>query len=101
MSQSSDKLSGFKVVNLTTSNYLKPLRVEFQMNNIKKYWDFLQVHDRLVLDSLPAFLCIINNCFIDNSNFFFHSSASILIFNRSRNVVVLVKQFRPCKYIIL
>lgn len=42
----SDSFSDFKVVSLTSSKYLKPLRVEFTMNNVKKNWDFLQIHDR-------------------------------------------------------
>lgn len=44
--QPSDSFSDFKVVSLTSSKYLKPLRVEFTMNNLKKSWDFLQIHDR-------------------------------------------------------
>lgn len=62
------------------SPYLKPLRMYYEQNGMEKNWDLLKVHD----------------------------SVAIIIFNKTRNTLVFVKQFRPgkslsicfiCKYI--
>lgn len=66
-----DTISDMKIVPLEKSLYLKPQRAEFQINGKQKYWDFLKVHD----------------------------SVSILIYNVTRKVVVLVRQFRPAMYL--
>lgn len=52
------------------SPYVKPFRLYYTQNGKDKNWDLLKVHD----------------------------SVSIVIFNKTRNVFVFVKQFRPGKY---
>lgn len=41
-----DKIDNIKIVPLNQSMYLKPLRAEYNINGIDRYWDFLTVHDR-------------------------------------------------------
>lgn len=55
------------------SPYVKPFRMYFKQNGVEKNWDLLKVHD----------------------------SVSIIIFNKTRQTLVFVKQFRPCKCNIL
>lgn len=52
------------------SPYVKPFRMYFKQNGVEKNWDLLKVHD----------------------------SVAIIIFNVTRNKLVLVKQFRPAVY---
>ncbi|XP_045480655.1 uridine diphosphate glucose pyrophosphatase NUDT14-like [Harmonia axyridis] len=52
------------------SIYLKPFRMSFVENGVQRNWDLIEVHD----------------------------SVAIIIYNISRNVLVLVKQFRPAVY---
>lgn len=52
------------------SPYVKPFRMYFKQNGMEKNWDLLKVHD----------------------------SVAIIIFNTTRNKLVLVKQFRPAVY---
>lgn len=52
------------------SPYVKPFRLYYTQNGKEKNWDLLKVHD----------------------------SVSIIIYNKTRNVFVFVKQFRPGKY---
>ena len=51
------------------SPYVKPFRLYYVQNGQEKNWDLLKVHD----------------------------SVSIVIYNKSRNKLVFVKQFRPGK----
>lgn len=55
---------------LTNSIYMKPLTMCFNLNGKERTWDLLEAHD----------------------------SVLIIIYNISRNVFVLVKQFRPAVY---
>lgn len=55
---------------LEDSIYMKPLTMHFTLNGIERTWDMLEVHD----------------------------SVAIVIYNITRNVLVLVKQFRPAVY---
>ncbi|KAL0270165.1 UNVERIFIED_CONTAM: hypothetical protein PYX00_007658 [Menopon gallinae] len=66
-----DSVGKMKIVPLTHSPYLKPFRAEFEMNGRKRFWDMLKIHD----------------------------SVSVLLFNVSRRVLILVRQFRPAMYI--
>lgn len=52
------------------SPYVKPFRFYFIQNGVEKNWDLLKVHD----------------------------SVAIIIYNKTRNVLVFVKQFRPAVY---
>lgn len=65
-----DKLSNVIVKPLVQSIYMKPYTMHFEQNGNKRTWDLLTVHD----------------------------SVAIVIYNISRNVLVLVKQFRPAVY---
>lgn len=65
-----DKISNIIIKPLEKSIYLKPYTMHFQQNGIKRTWDLLTVHD----------------------------SVAIILFNITRNVLVLVKQFRPAVY---
>lgn len=53
------------------SPYVKPFRLYYTQNGKEKNWDLLKVHD----------------------------SVSIIIYNKTRNVFVFVKQFRPGEYL--
>lgn len=65
-----DKISNVIIKPLEKSIYMKPYTMHFEQNNNRRTWDLLTVHD----------------------------SVAILIYNISRNVLVLVKQFRPAVY---
>lgn len=65
-----DKISNVIVKPLEKSIYMKPFTMHFEQNDNKRTWDLIAVHD----------------------------SVAILIYNISRNVLVLVKQFRPAVY---
>lgn len=64
------KISDAHVVSCHSSNYVKPLRLEYLQNGLTKKWDYLRVHD----------------------------SVAILLFNTDRDVFILVRQFRPAVY---
>ncbi|XP_045172308.2 uridine diphosphate glucose pyrophosphatase NUDT14-like [Mercenaria mercenaria] len=66
-----DDIKDVQLVECEKSNYIKPIRVLFTQNGRKRAWDAMKVHD----------------------------SVAILIYNSSRNVFILVKQFRPAVYI--
>lgn len=55
---------------LTESNFVKPLRMRYVQNGTQKLWDFNKIHD----------------------------SVAILIYNVTRKVFILVRQFRPAVY---
>lgn len=68
-----DKLSGIRYTTLPAdSPYVKPFRMYYTQNGIEKSWDMLKVHD----------------------------SVAIIILNKTRNKLVMVRQFRPGKYSI-
>ncbi|KAL3266765.1 hypothetical protein HHI36_010925 [Cryptolaemus montrouzieri] len=64
------KISNVEMKPLGESIYMKPMRMYFEENGKKRDWDLVAVHD----------------------------SVAIIIYNISRNVLVLVKQFRPAVY---
>lgn len=66
-----DDIRDVRLVECEKSDYIKPLRIFYTQNGKKKAWDAMKVHD----------------------------SVSILIYNSSRKVFVLVRQFRPAIYI--
>ncbi|KAJ8290339.1 hypothetical protein GJAV_G00011600 [Gymnothorax javanicus] len=65
-----EQINNIEVVPCATSNYMKPFRVHYSQNGMRKSWDFMRTHD----------------------------SVSILIFNTSSQCFILVKQFRPAVY---
>ncbi|XP_028132041.1 uridine diphosphate glucose pyrophosphatase NUDT14 [Diabrotica virgifera virgifera] len=65
-----DDVSKIVIQPLRESIYLKPYTMHFVQNGTKRTWDLLTVHD----------------------------SVAIILFNVSRNVLILVKQFRPAVY---
>ncbi|KAK9876525.1 hypothetical protein WA026_013899 [Henosepilachna vigintioctopunctata] len=64
------KISNVEVKPLEQSIYVKPMRMLFEENGKKRDWDLIAVHD----------------------------SVAIIIYNITRNTLVLVKQFRPAVY---
>ncbi|CAK9303922.1 unnamed protein product [Gordionus sp. m RMFG-2023] len=72
MTKESSKIESFKIVEFknSNSNYIKPLRIEFEQDNKLKIWDFIKSHD----------------------------SVSIILYNKTRDVLIFVKQFRPAIY---
>ncbi|CAG9839726.1 unnamed protein product [Diabrotica balteata] len=65
-----DAVSKIVIQPLRESIYLKPYTMHFVQNGTKRTWDLLTVHD----------------------------SVAIILYNISRNVLILVKQFRPAVY---
>lgn len=66
-----DKITGFHIADLPAdSPYVKPFRMYYIQNGKEKSWDMLKVHD----------------------------SVAIIILNKTRNTLVLVRQFRPGEY---
>lgn len=65
-----EDLENVYVSPLPDSPYVKPFRLNYTQNGSEKNWDLLEVHD----------------------------SVAVMIFNISRNVMVMVKQFRPAVY---
>jgi UDP-sugar diphosphatase len=65
------KLSNFGITNIEKSQWIKPYRLKYSQNDIERTWDGLVTH--------PSVSCV--------------------IYNKSRNCIVLVKQFRPVVYI--
>lgn len=66
-----EDITDVKIVPCEKSGFIKPLRMLFKQNGREKIWDAMEVHDSVV----------------------------ILIFNKTRNVFVFVKQFRPAVYL--
>lgn len=66
-----DKITNIVMKPLEKSIYLKPYTMHFVQNGAKKTWDLLSVHD----------------------------SVAIIVFNVTRKVLILVKQFRPAVYL--
>ncbi|XP_066148005.1 uridine diphosphate glucose pyrophosphatase NUDT14-like [Euwallacea fornicatus] len=66
-----NKVTNVVMKSLDKSIYLKPYTMHFTQNGQKKTWDLLGIHD----------------------------SVAVILFNVSRNVLVLVKQFRPAVYL--
>lgn len=65
-----DKVTDFHYTSLPDdSPYVKPFRMYYVQNGKEKSWDLLKVHD----------------------------SVAIIILNKTRNTLVLVRQFRPGK----
>lgn len=62
-----ENLTNLFVSPLPDSPYVKPFRLNYTQNGMAKTWDVIEVHD----------------------------SVTIIIFNVSKNVLVMVKQFRP------
>lgn len=60
-------ITNFREIPFGPSNFLKPVRVQFEENGIEKTWDIVESHD----------------------------SVSTLIVNTETNTLILVKQFRP------
>ena len=65
-----DKIRDLRVESLKESRFVRPARLRFKQNNVEKIWDVVSVHD----------------------------SVYILIFNKTSQKLVLVKQFRPAVY---
>ena len=57
----------FKISELKSSNFVKPFRLNFEMDGVARAWDCVKVHD----------------------------SVSILLYHTQRDALLLVKQFRP------
>ncbi|XP_078674342.1 uridine diphosphate glucose pyrophosphatase NUDT14-like isoform X1 [Branchiostoma floridae x Branchiostoma belcheri] len=65
-----DDIRDVEMVPCTDSRFLRPKRVKYTQNGVQKTWDYMHVHDSVV----------------------------ILIYNCRRQVFYLVKQFRPAIY---
>lgn len=65
-----DDITDVHVEECEKSNFIKPVRIRYTQNGRCKVWDAMKVHD----------------------------SVAILIYNSTRDVFVLVKQFRPAVY---
>jgi len=66
-----DKITTVTVGECTESKYIKPKRIHYVQNGVPKIWDAMKTHD----------------------------GVAILIFNKTRNVFVFVRQFRPAIYL--
>nr|XP_022330792.1 uridine diphosphate glucose pyrophosphatase-like isoform X1 [Crassostrea virginica] len=66
-----DNITDVFVEECTKSRYLKPLRLKYKQNGSGKIWDAMKVHD----------------------------SIAVLLFNKSKESFVFVKQFRPAIYL--
>lgn len=66
-----DDITDVTVTPCSNSRYIKPLRMHYHQNGSKKIWDAMKVHD----------------------------SVAVLVFNKTRNVFIFVKQFRPAIYL--
>jgi len=65
-----NKIENVSIGPMPESEYLKPMRMQFMQNGRKRYWDFVKLHE----------------------------SVAIVIYNKSRDVLILVKQFRPAVF---
>ncbi|XP_046561976.1 uridine diphosphate glucose pyrophosphatase NUDT14-like isoform X1 [Haliotis rubra] len=66
-----DDIKDVSVCPCSESLYIKPMKINYKQNGIQKAWDAMKVHDSVV----------------------------IVVYNKTRNVFVLVKQFRPAIYL--
>lgn len=64
-------LHGIRYLNQGESNYVKPMRMNFTLNGRTRAWDCLKAHD----------------------------SVASVIYNKTRNKLIYVKQFRPAVYL--
>lgn len=64
-------LHGIRSLNQDESKYVKPVRMHFTLNGRTREWDCLKAHD----------------------------SVASVIYNKSRNKLIYVKQFRPAVYL--
>lgn len=64
-------LHGIRSLNQGESKYVKPLRMHFTLNGRTRAWDCLKAHD----------------------------SVACVIYNKTRNKLIYVKQFRPAVYL--
>lgn len=69
--QSGFTLHSIRTINQGESNYVKPVRMHFTLNGRTRAWDCLKAHD----------------------------SVASVIYNKSRNKLIYVKQFRPAVYL--
>lgn len=69
--QSGFILHGIRALNQGESKYVKPVRMHFTLNGRTRAWDCLKVHD----------------------------SVACVIYNKTRNKLIYVKQFRPAVYL--
>jgi UDP-sugar diphosphatase len=67
----SNEIGNFSIDKLEKSAYIRPYKINFKQNNIDRAWDAILSHD----------------------------SVSVLIYDIEREVIILVKQFRPVVYI--
>lgn len=65
-----DLIEDVNVEPLSTSHFVKPYRMHYKQNDIKKIWDLICVHE----------------------------SVSVIIFNTDKKKLILVRQFRPAVY---
>uniref|UniRef100_G3MPZ4 Uridine diphosphate glucose pyrophosphatase NUDT14 n=1 Tax=Amblyomma maculatum TaxID=34609 RepID=G3MPZ4_AMBMU len=65
-----DKIEDIRVTELKNSKYIKPTRLLFKQNGKERIWDLMKSHD----------------------------SVAAIIHNKSRDVLVFVRQFRPAVY---
>ncbi|ASM40470.1 NUDIX hydrolase [Campylobacter sp. RM12327] len=60
-------VKNIKITNLKSSKFIKPFSIEFTQNGINRVWDCIEIHD----------------------------SVSVLLYHKSKDAFLLVKQFRP------
>lgn len=65
-----EKIDDVRVAELKNSAYIKPTRLLFKQNGKQRIWDLMKTHD----------------------------SVSAVIYNKSRDVLLFVRQFRPAVY---
>ncbi|CAH1791632.1 unnamed protein product [Owenia fusiformis] len=66
-----EKISDVTIQPCSSTPYIKPLRITYTQDGVKKIWDAMKVHD----------------------------SVCVLLYNKSRDCFVFVRQFRPAVYI--
>lgn len=66
-----NKIENLKISELTQTNYIKPIKVSFSQNGIKKTWEAVESHD----------------------------SVSVLLYHKEKKAFLLVKQFRIPVYL--
>lgn len=60
-------ITNFKITSLKSDKFIKPFSVEFTQNGVNRVWDCIDIHD----------------------------SVSVLLYHKSKDAFLLVKQFRP------
>ncbi|XP_002735217.1 uridine diphosphate glucose pyrophosphatase NUDT14-like [Saccoglossus kowalevskii] len=65
-----DNIADVRVLPCTDSKYIRPFRIHYKQDGIDKTWDYMKVYNSVI----------------------------ILIFNVTRKVFIMVKQFRPAVY---